>query len=146
MSDYINYRKPNKIKFQVFTEEQELYHWNQNTENFEKVIVNSQEEINKYEGQDLKSFMLRNGIIPMITDKQPAYINECDFKDISLSSVYDSLNQEVIQDNGDFMENLAKAQAIENEAVKQESNNSTKVKEDNYLNLKINKETGEVIK
>lgn len=146
MSDYINYRKPNKIKFQVFTEEQELYHWNQNTENFEKVIVNAQEEINKYEGQDLKSFMLRNGIIPMITDKQPAYINEADFKDISLSSVYDSLNQEVIQDNGEFMENLAKAQAVENEAVKQESNNSTKVKEDNYLNLKINKETGEVIK
>lgn len=140
----MSYRDINKIKFTTWSNEQELHQWNQNTKSFEKVVVDCQEEIDKYNGQDLKSFMLRNGVIPLITDKQPAYINESDFKDINLSNVYDSLNTEIVE-NENYMEKMAAAQEINNKVVEQESKNNNVV-EDNHFNIKIDKKTGEVIK
>lgn len=141
-----DFKVPNKIKFTTWSNEQELHVWNENTKNFDKVVVDSQEEINKFEGQDLKSFMLRNGVIPIITDKQPAYINEAVFKDINLSNVYDGLNTDLVEE-GQFMEKMAVAQELNNQVVEEKSKpENTKVEDNNYLNLKINKETGEVIK
>lgn len=140
----MDYRKVNKIKFTTWSNEQELHQWNQNTKEFEKVVVDCQEEINKYNGQDLKSFMLRNGVIPIVTDKQPAYINETDFKDIHLSNVYDSLNTDIVE-NGNYMEKMAAAQEVNNKVVEQESQN-TNIADNNIINVKIDKKTGEVIK
>lgn len=140
------FKKPNKIEFTTWSTEQETYVWNQNTRNFDKGKIDCQEQIDTYKGQDLKSFMERNNIIPIITDKQPAYINEAVFKDISLSSVYDSLNTEIVE-NGDYMEKMAVVQEINNQVVEQNSQpENTKTAENNYYSIKINKETGEVIK
>lgn len=140
------FKRPNRIEFTTWSEEQETYIWNQNTRNFDKVVIDSQAQIDTYEGQDLKTFMEKNNIIPIVTDRQPAYINEAVFKDISLSNVYDSLNTEIVE-NDQYMEKMAVAQEINNQVVEQQSQpENTKTAENNYYNIKINKETGEVIK
>lgn len=140
-----NYRKPNRIYFTTWSNEQVIYSWDKNTKNFVPAPVDCQEEINKFNGQDLKSFLNKN-IIPEITGQSPAYIDETQFSNSHLASVYNALNTQIVE-SGEHMENLAAAQALNNAVVEENSKvENSQIQEDNYINIKVNKLTGEVIK
>ena len=94
----MSFKKAIPIPAKTYNETAEVFEWQETDKgpNFVCVSKNYQTEINKYQGQDLKSLIAKN-IIPN-TDQAPNYIDETIYSNLDHSKIYNALNTEIIVD------------------------------------------------
>lgn len=103
----MSFKKAIPIVPKTYNETSEVFEWQETDKgpNFVCVSRNYQDEINKYQGQDLKSLISKN-IIPN-TDQEPQYIDETIYSNLDYSKLYNALNTEIVIDpeTGEIVKN-----------------------------------------
>lgn len=103
----MSFKKAIPIPPKTYNETSEVFEWQETNKgpNFVCVSRNYQREIDKYQGQDLKSLISKN-IIPN-SDQEPKYIDETIYNNLDHSKIYYALNTQIVVDpeTGEIVKN-----------------------------------------
>lgn len=123
----MSFKKAIPITAKTYNQTAEVFEWQETDTgpNFVCVTRNYQDEINKYQGQDLKSLISKN-IIPN-NDLEPKYIDETIYSNLDHSKIFNAINNQVVIDpeTGEVVKNTEEV-SNENKNTKSVDKHSSK--------------------
>lgn len=123
LSYNMSFKKAKLLDGQSYKKVVDVYEWNQNTAEFEKVQKDIQKEIDIYKNCDLKT-MIEKNIFPV--NNEPAeYADLTFYKDVDFHKMQDMLKTELI------VENDEKNKTVNNENIVKDTNSNTESNKSN---------------